>query len=135
MKSHMKKKIPFFILIFFSFNFIPKLRNPYFYLIVRLVCKIVCFVRYLLCFAAFSLIDLYKRSRVQIPNGPASNLKLTLCQPDSCLVYFSKQGGLNSTMAQMAHFSFPYYFTIPNSEFRVPNFALRISEFGIVKYI
>ena len=36
-------------------------------------------------------------------------------------------------MAQMAHFSFPYYFTIPNSEFWIPNFALRISEFGIVK--
>ena len=42
----------------------------------------------------------------------------------------------------MAHFSFPYYFTIPNSEFRIPNsefripkFALRISEFGIVKYV
>ena len=31
----------------------------------------------------------------------------------------------------MAHFSFPYYFTIPNnSEFRIPKFALRISEFG-----
>ena len=40
-----------------------------------------------------------------------------------------------STTAQMAHFSFPYYFTIPNSEFRIPKFALRISEFGIVKYI
>ena len=39
-----------------------------------------------------------------------------------------------TTMAQMAHFSFPYYFTIPNSEFRIPKFALRISEFGIVKY-
>ena len=25
-------------------------------------------------------------------------------------------------MAQMAHFSFPYYFTIPNSEFRIPKF-------------
>ena len=36
-----------------------------------------------------------------------------------------------TTMAQMAHFSFPYYFTIPNSEFRIPKFALRISEFGI----
>ena len=57
--------------------------------------------------------------------------------------------GRNPTMAQMAHFSFPYYFTIPNSEFRIlnsefrilnsefriPKFALRISEFGIVKYI
>ena len=32
------------------------------------------------------------------------------------------------TMAQMAHFSFPYYYTIPK-------FALRISEFGIVKYM
>ena len=40
-----------------------------------------------------------------------------------------------TTMAQMAHFSFPYYFTIPNSEFRIPKFELRISEFGIVKYI
>ena len=43
---------------------------------------------------------------------------------------------------QLAHFSFPYYFTIPNSEFRIlnsefqiPKFALRISEFGIVKYM
>ena len=34
-------------------------------------------------------------------------------------------------MAEMAHFSFPYYFTIPNSELRIPKFALRISEFGI----
>ena len=39
-------------------------------------------------------------------------------------------------------FSFPYFFTILNSEFRIinsefrfPKFALRISEFGIVKYI
>ena len=40
-----------------------------------------------------------------------------------------------STMAQMAHFSFPYYFTIPNFEFRIPKVALRISDFGIVKYI
>ena len=40
-----------------------------------------------------------------------------------------------TTMAQMAHFSFPYYFTIPNSEFRIPKFALRISEFEIVKYM
>ena len=31
----------------------------------------------------------------------------------------------------MAHVSFPYYFTIPNSEFRIPKFALRIPEFGI----
>ena len=40
-------------------------------------------------------------------------------------------GLLSTNMAQMAHFSFPYYFTIPNSEFRIPKFALRISEFGI----
>ena len=40
-----------------------------------------------------------------------------------------------TTMAQMAHFSFPDYVTIPNSEFRIPKFALRISEFGIVKFI
>ena len=39
------------------------------------------------------------------------------------------------TMTQMAHFSFPYYFTIPNSEFWIPKFALRIPEFGIVNYI
>ena len=30
---------------------------------------------------------------------------------------------LATTMAQMAHFSFPYYFTIPNSEFRIPKFV------------
>ena len=38
---------------------------------------------------------------------------------------------LKSTMAQMAHFSFPYYFTFPNSEFRILNFEFRIlnSEF------
>ena len=47
-----------------------------------------------------------------------------------------------NTLTQMAHFSFPSYFTIPNSEFRtpnsefrIPNFTLRISEFGIVKYM
>ena len=39
------------------------------------------------------------------------------------------------TMARMARFSFPYYFTIPNSGFRFPKFALRISKFGIVKYM
>ena len=50
------------------------------------------------------------------------------------LVYkFRKIIGKNDfpTMAQIAHFSFPYYFTIPNSEFRIPEFALRISELGI----
>ena len=31
------------------------------------------------------------------------------------------------TMAQMAHFSFPYYFTIPNSEFRILNSEFRNS--------
>ena len=52
-------------------------------------------------------------------------------------VFLTKDGliSLYSTMAQMAHFSFPYYFTIPKSEFRIPKFALRISEFGIVKYM
>ena len=40
-----------------------------------------------------------------------------------------------TTMAQMGHFSFPYYFTVPNSEFQIPTFALPISEFGIVKYM
>ena len=40
-----------------------------------------------------------------------------------------KSSNIRSTMVQMAHFSFPYYFTIPNSEFRIPKFALRISEF------
>ena len=32
-------------------------------------------------------------------------------------------------MAQMAHFSFPYYFTIPNSEFWIPNSEFRIPKF------
>ena len=43
--------------------------------------------------------------------------------------------GAVSTMAQMTLFSFSYYFTIPNSEFRILKSALRISEFGIVKYM
>ena len=30
------------------------------------------------------------------------------------------------TLAQMAHFSIPYYFTIPNSEFRIPKSEFRI---------
>ena len=34
----------------------------------------------------------------------------------------------SSMMAQMAHVSFLYYFPIPKSEFRVPKFALRTSE-------
>ena len=34
-------------------------------------------------------------------------------------------------MAQMAHFSFPYYFTIPNSEFRILNSE---SEFRNLHY-
>ena len=77
------------------------IRDPYFYLIiVRLLCKLVCFVHYLLCFAAYSLIALYKRSRVQIPYGPGSNFELTLCQPSCCWVYFSKQGGFNSVKSE-----------------------------------
>ena len=36
-----------------------------------------------------------------------------------------------STMAQMAHFSFPYYFTIPNSEFRILNSEICTANFGI----
>ena len=36
-----------------------------------------------------------------------------------------------STMAQMAHFSFTYYFTIPNSEICTANFGIRNSDFGI----
>ena len=35
------------------------------------------------------------------------------------------QKGLQTTMAQMAPFSFPYYFTISNSEFRIPNAEIR----------
>ena len=34
-----------------------------------------------------------------------------------------------STMVQMAHFSFQYYFTIPNSEFRILNSEFRIPKF------
>ena len=39
-----------------------------------------------------------------------------------------------STMAQMTHFSFPYYFTIPNSEFRNLhyNFGIRNCEVYII---
>ena len=68
--------------------------------------QIVCFVHYLLYFAAFPLTTLYKRSRFQIPNGPASSLKLTLRQPSSCWVYFSKQGGLNSVKGKEGASSF-----------------------------
>ena len=38
---------------------------------------------------------------------------------------------LITTMAQMAHFSFIYYFTILNSEFRIPNFEICTTNFGI----
>ena len=90
-----------------NINIIPKSRTPYYYLIIfRLLCKIVCFVRYLLYFDAFSLFALYLSSRVQIPNRPASNFKLTLCQPSSCVVYFSKQGGLNSVKGEEGASSF-----------------------------
>ena len=44
-------------------------------------------------------------------------------------------GILKCTMAQMAHFSFPYYFTIPNSEFRnfcSTNFGIRNCEVYII---
>ena len=34
-------------------------------------------------------------------------------------------------MAQMAHFSFPYCFTIPNSEFRILNSEICTTNFGI----
>ena len=38
------------------------------------------------------------------------------------------------TMAQMAHFSFPYYFTIPNSEFRIPKFVKQTERSIILIY-
>ena len=41
---------------------------------------------------------------------------------------------LSGTMAEMAHFSFPYNFTIPNSEFRNSHHEFWNSEFGIAKY-
>ena len=37
-----------------------------------------------------------------------------------------------ATMAQMAHFSFPYYFTIPNSEICSTNFGIRNCEVYII---
>ena len=48
--------------------------------------------------------------------------------------YFNRKcivdnGRCQSTMAQMAHFSSPYYFTIPNSEFRILNSVLRNLHF------
>ena len=67
------------------------------------------FCTLLALFAAFSLTALYKRSQVQIPNGPASNLKLTLCQPSSCMVYFSKHGDLNSVKGEERASSFIFH--------------------------
>ena len=49
--------------------------------------------------------------------------------------FFETESELLTMMAQMAQFSFPYYFTILTSEFRIPKFAIRISEFEIVKYM
>ena len=44
-----------------------------------------------------------------------------------------KGNGLDkTTMAQMAHFSFPYYFTIPNSEICTANFGIRNCEVCVV---
>ena len=37
-----------------------------------------------------------------------------------------------TTMAQMAQFSFPYYFTIPNSEFRIPKFVEQTERLTIL---
>ena len=53
---------------------------------------------------------------------------------DYCLsFYFSKmsrdKASVVCTITQMAHFSFSYYFTIPNSEFRNLHYEFR--EFGI----
>ena len=38
-----------------------------------------------------------------------------------------------STMDEMAHFSFPYYFTISNSELRILNSEICTTNFGIRK--
>ena len=43
----------------------------------------------------------------------------------------SHESGMATTMAQMANFSFPYYFNIPNSEFRIPNSEICTTNFGI----
>ena len=41
---------------------------------------------------------------------------------------FSDDQDRKGTMAQMSHFSIPYYFTIPNSEFRNLHYEFRNSE-------
>ena len=47
----------------------------------------------------------------------------------SCLLLWTTKPCQENTMAQMAHFSFPYYFAIPNSEFRIKNSEFRIPKF------
>ena len=44
------------------------------------------------------------------------------------IIELSKEIDPGSTMAQMVYFSFPYYFTIPNAEFRNRHFKFFNSE-------
>ena len=46
--------------------------------------------------------------------------------------YSARKNYQGSTMAQMAHFSFPYYFTIPNSEICTTNLGIRNCEVYII---
>ena len=47
---------------------------------------------------------------------------------------FIGSSSVNSTTAQMAHFSFQYYFTIPNSEFRNLHYEFQNSELWSVMW-
>ena len=42
------------------------------------------------------------------------------------------KGKVNNTTAQMAHFKFPFYFTIPNSEICTTNFGIRNCEIYVM---
>ena len=51
-----------------------------------------------------------------------ADMLIALVKDDDAKVFYD---------GRMAHFSFPYYFTIPNSEFRIPNSEICTTNFGI----
>ena len=61
---------------------------------------------YLFCTLLALFCCLFSNCLVLKIAGSASNLKLTLCQPSSCWVYFSKHGGLNSVKGEEGATSF-----------------------------
>ena len=86
----------------------------------------------------------FKRGRTSLEDEARSGRLLdatdeAMCKKVRDLVYSDRQIKVEEiaqafTMAQMAHFLFLYYFTIPNSEFRIQKFVEQTDRLIILIY-